>query len=182
MMRARLLVQFCCRIASTRVSATSPPSTARPTTPGPRHARSVRRELLVDGFVQRYRHDAGVEAVDGLLPGEGAFFLCSFWFVDNLILLGELDEAVAMFFERLPSPWNELGLLAEEYDPALGRLVGNYLRRSRTSASSTRRSASTPPCTSTGADLARRSELGECLDDRAVHEMSAKVATSVARP
>ena len=86
---------------------------------------AVRRELLVDGFVQRYRHDAGVEAVDGLPPGEGAFFLCSFWFVDNLILLGELDEAVAMF-ERLLSLRNELGLLAEEYDPALGRLVGNY--------------------------------------------------------
>ena len=54
---------------------------------------AVRRELLVDGFVQRYRHDEEVEAVDGLPPGEGAFFLCSFWFVDNLILLGELDEA-----------------------------------------------------------------------------------------
>ena len=65
--------------------------------------------------------------VDGLPPGEGAFFLCSFWFVDNLILLGELDEAVAMF-ERLLSLRNELGLLAEEYDPALGRLVGNYLQ------------------------------------------------------
>ncbi len=86
---------------------------------------AVRRELLVDGFVQRYRHDAEVESVDGLPPGEGAFFLCSFWFVDNLILLGELDEATAMF-DRLLSLRNELGLLSEEYDPALGRLVGNF--------------------------------------------------------
>ena len=85
----------------------------------------MRRELLVDGFVQRYRHDAEVESVDGLPPGEGAFFLCSFWFVDNLILLGELDEATAMF-DRLLSLRNELGLLSEEYDPALGRLVGNF--------------------------------------------------------
>ena len=86
---------------------------------------AVRRELLVDGFVQRYRHDANVEAVDGLPPGEGAFFLCSFWFVDNLALLGELDEACEMF-ERLLSLRNELGLLSEEYDVEAGRLVGNF--------------------------------------------------------
>ena len=86
---------------------------------------AIRRELLVDGFVQRYRHDPDVESVDGLPPGEGAFFLCSFWFVDNLILLGELDEAHAMF-ERLLSLRNDLGLLSEEYDPELKRLVGNF--------------------------------------------------------
>jgi GH15 family glucan-1,4-alpha-glucosidase len=86
---------------------------------------AVRRELLVDGFVQRYRHDEEVEAVDGLPPGEGAFFLCSFWFVDNLVLLGELDEATEMF-ERLVALCNGLGLLSEEYDPQLERLVGNF--------------------------------------------------------
>ena len=86
---------------------------------------AVRRELLVDGFVQRYRHDEEVEDVDGLPPGEGAFFLCSFWFVDNLVLLGELDEAKEMF-ERLLALRNDLGLLSEEYDPAAKRLVGNF--------------------------------------------------------
>ncbi len=86
---------------------------------------AVRRELLVDGFVQRYRHDDEVEDVDGLPPGEGAFFLCSFWFVDNLVLLGELDEASAMF-DRLLALRNDLGLLSEEYDPKLERLVGNF--------------------------------------------------------
>ena len=86
---------------------------------------AVRRELLVDGFVQRYRHDEEVEDVDGLPPGEGAFFLCSFWFVDNLVLLGELEEACEMF-ERLLSLRNDLGLLSEEYDPKLRRLVGNF--------------------------------------------------------
>jgi len=86
---------------------------------------AVRRELLVDGFVQRYRHDEDVEDVDGLPPGEGAFFLCSFWFVDNLILLGELDEAQELF-ERLLALRNDLGLLSEEYDPRLRRLVGNF--------------------------------------------------------
>ncbi len=79
----------------------------------------------MDGFVQRYRHDDQAQSVDGLPPGEGAFFLCSFWFVDNLILLGELDEAIEMF-ERLLSLRNDLGLLSEEYDPKLGRLVGNF--------------------------------------------------------
>jgi GH15 family glucan-1,4-alpha-glucosidase len=86
---------------------------------------AVRRELLVDGFVQRYRHDQDVAAIDGLPPGEGAFFLCSFWFVDNLVLLGELDEAHEMF-ERLLALRNDLGLLSEEYDPELKRLVGNF--------------------------------------------------------
>jgi GH15 family glucan-1,4-alpha-glucosidase len=84
---------------------------------------AIRRELFVDGFVERYLHDA--DAVDGLPPGEGAFFLCSFWFVDNLALVGQVDEAVEIF-ERLLALRNELGLLAEEYDRALGRQVGNF--------------------------------------------------------
>ncbi|MGH3072467.1 MAG: glycoside hydrolase family 15 protein [Gaiellaceae bacterium] len=86
---------------------------------------AIRRELLVDGFVQRYRHDEDVEDVDGLPPGEGAFFLCSFWFVDNLVLVGELEEACEMF-DRLLALRNDLGLLSEEYDPAAQRLVGNF--------------------------------------------------------
>ena len=61
----------------------------------------------------------------GCPPGEGSFFLCSFWFVDNLALIGRVDEAVEIF-ERLLALRNELGLLSEEYDRALGRLVGNF--------------------------------------------------------
>jgi GH15 family glucan-1,4-alpha-glucosidase len=86
---------------------------------------AVRRELVQDGFVLRYRHDEETEAVDGLPPGEGAFFLCSFWLVDNLVLLGELDAAQELF-ERLLALRNDVGLLAEEYDSGLGRLVGNF--------------------------------------------------------
>ena len=85
----------------------------------------VRKELYKDGFVQRYVHDEETASVDGLPPGEGSFFLCSFWFVDNLVMLGELDEAVEMF-ERLLSLRNDLGLLSEEYDVGAGRLVGNF--------------------------------------------------------
>ncbi|MBA2462030.1 MAG: glycoside hydrolase family 15 protein, partial [Actinobacteria bacterium] len=86
---------------------------------------AIRRELFRDGFVQRYSHDEHTAAVDGLPPGEGAFFLCSFWFVDNLALLGEIEEACELY-ERLLSLRNDLGLLAEEYDARLGRLVGNF--------------------------------------------------------
>ena len=85
---------------------------------------AIRAELYRDGFVQRYGHDEG-DLVDGLPPGEGSFFLCSFWFVDNLALLGRLEEAVETF-ERLLALRNELGLLSEEYDSELGRLVGNF--------------------------------------------------------
>jgi GH15 family glucan-1,4-alpha-glucosidase len=62
---------------------------------------------------------------DGLPPGEGAFLACTFWLVDNYALMGRLDEATKVF-ERLLSLRNDVGLLAEEYDPRLGRLVGNF--------------------------------------------------------
>ena len=85
---------------------------------------AIRAELYHDGFVQRYSHDEA-DLVDGLPPGEGSFFLCSFWFVDNLALVGRVEEAVELF-ERLLALRNELGLLSEEYDQALGRQVGNF--------------------------------------------------------
>ena len=83
---------------------------------------AIRRELMPDGFVLRYETADGV---DGLPPGEGAFLPCSFWLADNLALMGHLDEARALF-ERLVGVANDVGLLAEEYDPAAGRLLGNF--------------------------------------------------------
>ncbi|MDO9710646.1 glycoside hydrolase family 15 protein [Paracraurococcus lichenis] len=83
---------------------------------------AIERELLRDGFVLRY--DTG-SAVDGLPAGEGAFLACSFWLADNYVLLGRTAEARAMF-ERLLDLRNDVGLLAEEYDPALRRQVGNF--------------------------------------------------------
>ena len=76
---------------------------------------AIRRELYQDGFVQRYSHDEAAEIVDGLPPGEGAFLLCTFWFIDNLALLGELDEAYELF-GRMVALRNDLGLLSEEYE------------------------------------------------------------------
>ncbi|MGH2933197.1 MAG: glycoside hydrolase family 15 protein [Gaiellaceae bacterium] len=83
---------------------------------------AVERELVVDGFVLRYRSDQGV---DGLPPGEGVFLPCSFWLVDCLELVGRHDDAYALF-ERLLSLANDVGLLAEEYDPKAQRLLGNF--------------------------------------------------------
>ncbi|MDE1182815.1 glycoside hydrolase family 15 protein [Paraburkholderia sp.] len=83
---------------------------------------AVERDLMHDGFVLRYRTS---EFDDGLPPGEGTFLACSFWMVDNLALQGRVDEAHAMF-ERLLALANDVGLLAEEYDPAAKRLVGNF--------------------------------------------------------
>jgi GH15 family glucan-1,4-alpha-glucosidase len=83
---------------------------------------AVERELVVDGFVQRY---ATNEVDDGVGGGEGAFLACSFWLADAHAQLGRVDDATELF-ERLLEVRNDLGLLAEEYDPRAGRLLGNY--------------------------------------------------------
>jgi len=70
------------------------------------------------------RYDTG-EVADGLPPGEGAFLACSFWLADNYILQGRNAEARELF-ERLLSLCNDVGLLAEEYSPQLGRQLGNF--------------------------------------------------------
>ena len=85
---------------------------------------AIERELLVDGFVQRYTQDEA-SRTDGLPPGEGAFLACTFWLADNYSLMGRHEEAVEVF-ERLLALSNDVGLLAEEYDPAARRLVGNF--------------------------------------------------------
>ena len=83
---------------------------------------AVERELLVDGFVQRYQTVSGV---DGLPPGEGAFLACTFWLADAYALQGRMREARDTF-ERLLDLRNDVGLLAEEYDPSVKRQVGNF--------------------------------------------------------
>jgi GH15 family glucan-1,4-alpha-glucosidase len=84
----------------------------------------IERELVVEGLVQRYQTEASSH-VDGLPPGEGTFLPCSFWLADCLYLMGRIDDA-RVLFERLLSVRSNLGLLAEEYDPVAGRLLGNY--------------------------------------------------------
>jgi GH15 family glucan-1,4-alpha-glucosidase len=83
---------------------------------------AIERDLVHDGFVLRYRTE---DVLDGLPPGEGAFLACSFWLVDAYALSGRHDDAHALF-ERLVALVNDVGLLAEEYDPVAKRLVGNF--------------------------------------------------------
>jgi GH15 family glucan-1,4-alpha-glucosidase len=83
---------------------------------------AIERHLLRDGFVLRYDT---ASVADGLAPGEGAFLACSFWLVDAYAMCGRQAEARRLF-ERLLSVRNDVGLLAEEYDPHAGRLVGNF--------------------------------------------------------
>jgi GH15 family glucan-1,4-alpha-glucosidase len=85
---------------------------------------AIERELLRDGFVQRYTQHPASD-VDGLPPGEGAFLACTFWLAQNYALMGRRGEACEVF-ERLLSLRNDVGLLAEEYDTKAGRLVGNF--------------------------------------------------------
>jgi alpha,alpha-trehalase len=76
-------------------------------------------ELTRDGLVYRYLEP------DGLPGGEATFLICSFWLVDNLALAGEIGRARELF-ERLLGCANDVGLLAEQIDPASGELLGNF--------------------------------------------------------
>jgi GH15 family glucan-1,4-alpha-glucosidase len=85
---------------------------------------AIQRELTRDGFVQRYKPRERND-IDGLSGGEGVFLPCSFWLVDALLLAERDDEARALF-EKLLGVSSDLGLLAEEYDPAAKRQLGNF--------------------------------------------------------
>jgi GH15 family glucan-1,4-alpha-glucosidase len=84
---------------------------------------AIEDKLLINGeFVLRYETD---NAADGLPEGEGAFLACSFWLVANYILQGRYAEARHLF-KRLLARCNDVGLLAEEFDPQSGRMLGNF--------------------------------------------------------
>jgi GH15 family glucan-1,4-alpha-glucosidase len=86
---------------------------------------AIERELSRDGFIYRYRPTEGDDSVDGLPGTEGAFLACNFWMADNLAMQGRHDEARRLF-EQLLAVRNDVGLLAEEYDPVARRQVGNF--------------------------------------------------------
>jgi GH15 family glucan-1,4-alpha-glucosidase len=83
---------------------------------------AIERELLANGFVLRYRTESGA---DGLPPGEGVFIPCSFWLVDVYQRQGR-DQEAHRLLERLLALRNDVGLLSEEYDGDVNRLVGNF--------------------------------------------------------
>jgi alpha,alpha-trehalase len=75
-----------------------------------------------EGLIYRYLPD---ESPDGLPGHEGAFLLCSFWYVDNLAKQGRLDEAIDLY-NSLCARANSAGLLPEQIDAASGRFLGNF--------------------------------------------------------
>ncbi|MDS1141573.1 glycoside hydrolase family 15 protein [Pusillimonas sp. SM2304] len=83
---------------------------------------AIEKRLMRDGLLLRYETEQGV---DGLPPGEGTFLVCSFWLADVYVLLGRDDDARALF-ERLAGLCNDVGLLAEQYDPQAQRMLGNF--------------------------------------------------------
>jgi GH15 family glucan-1,4-alpha-glucosidase len=83
---------------------------------------AIRSELGRDGFISRYSTS---KTDDGLAGDEGQFLACSFWLVSALAKNGRAAEASALF-ERLVGLTNDLGLLAEEYDVARQRQIGNF--------------------------------------------------------
>ncbi len=84
---------------------------------------AIGRELSWSGFIRRYT--TSPNGADGLPEGEGAFLACSFWYADNLCLIGRCAEAEELF-DKLRGLANDVGLLAEEYDPTARRMLGNF--------------------------------------------------------
>lgn len=84
---------------------------------------AIALDLTENGLVKRY-HTQTSGQVDGLPLGEGTFLPCSFWLVDCLHLLGRKEQAEKLF-KHLLALRNDLGLLAEEYDPKAARQLGN---------------------------------------------------------
>ncbi len=83
---------------------------------------AIEAGLMAEGFVLRYDTS---DSKDGLPPGEGAFLACSFWLAENYYMQGRHADANALF-DRLVGLCNDVGLLAEEYDPRARRQVGNF--------------------------------------------------------
>jgi GH15 family glucan-1,4-alpha-glucosidase len=74
------------------------------------------------GLVYRYHTEDGG---DGLAGTEGTFLLCTFWLAQALAMAGEPERAREVF-ARAAGYANDVGLLAEEVDPATGELLGNF--------------------------------------------------------
>ena len=82
--------------------------------------RKIQQQLSRQSFLRR---NAGIN--DGLRGEEGAFIVCNFWLVENLVKSGLLNEAIKIFNVTVQQA-SATGLLAEEIDPQTNELLGNY--------------------------------------------------------
>ncbi len=82
----------------------------------------IEQALMKDGLLLRYDSERSTDGVSG---SEGTFLVCSFWLADVYVLQGR-DEEAQILFERLCSLCNDVGLLAEQYDPRQNRMLGNF--------------------------------------------------------
>ncbi|MGH8418222.1 MAG: glycoside hydrolase family 15 protein [Pseudomonas sp.] len=82
----------------------------------------IEKALLQDGLLLRYDSE---RTTDGVSGSEGTFLVCSFWLADVYVLQGREQEASDLF-DRLCGLCNDVGLLAEQYDPRAGRMLGNF--------------------------------------------------------
>ena len=78
---------------------------------------AIERELVEDRLVRRWSRAEG--------PAEGAFLACTCWLPDCLGMQGRIVEAYA-YFERVLELCNDVGLLSEEWDTRLQRMLGNF--------------------------------------------------------
>jgi GH15 family glucan-1,4-alpha-glucosidase len=79
---------------------------------------AIRFALGHGPYVRRY------SGADGLSGGEGAFVSCSFWLAEALARTGRIDDATVLM-DQLVALGNDVGLYAEEVDPATGAFLGN---------------------------------------------------------
>ncbi len=84
--------------------------------------RAIERDLVSDSLVYRYRLADGFS--DGLTGEEGTFSMCSFWYVECLSRMGDLQKA-RFFFEKMLGYATHLGLYGEELGPQAQHL-GNF--------------------------------------------------------
>ncbi|HKI95179.1 MAG TPA: glycoside hydrolase family 15 protein [Gemmatimonadales bacterium] len=84
--------------------------------------RAIEQSLVADSLVYRYRVDD--EFSDGLPAGEGTFSMCSFWYVECLARMGDVQKA-RHFMEKMLGYANHVGLYGEELGPRAQHL-GNF--------------------------------------------------------
>ena len=80
---------------------------------------AIERELSYEGLLFRYKNtdDFGVPS--------SSFTICTFWFINSLYKIGEVEKSRKLFDQILKYS-NHLGLFSEDLDFKTKRLLGNF--------------------------------------------------------